>query len=140
MKFLIAVVFLFSFAAFADDVSECREIIRKKHAYIEEIERCQGVLLRHSIEKFNNFSETRAPAIDCQEAKDNSGLVNSCRNVGIDKVKEQARTLGLKVRDQDVYACDVDNNWISDYVWFCAETPKGEIRKLTQKPLFKDCF
>lgn len=124
------------------DVAECR---RKMHTqrsrmYIEEVERCQSLLLRESIENFNNFADRREPVTDCAEARDHVSLVNTCRRVGVNKVKEQGRAWGFNLRDQDVYACDVDSGWVSSYVWFCANTPRGEIRKLTQKPIFQDCF
>lgn len=154
MKTLVATfIFLLSFAAMAEAlnggggsrVEECR---RKMHSnqrsrlYIEDMEYCQNLLMRDSLEKFNSFSEQRAPAVDCEEAKDASSLVNACRAVGIQKVKAEARAKGITIRDQDVYVCEVDNShWIfSNYVWFCADTPRGKLQHMTQKPRFQSCF
>lgn len=153
MKLLILVLVLSSFSAFAEEddslnsssqekrVAECRQILHtKRNVYIEEMERCQGLLLRHSIEQFNRFADRREPVVDCQEAQDNRSLVRACRSHGVEKVKRQGSSWGFNIRDQDVYACDVDSGIFTSYVWFCANTPRGEIRTLTQKPLWQDCF
>lgn len=127
----------------ADQASECRQLMHtKRRIYVEEMERCQGVLLHDSLEKFNRFAERREPVVDCQEARENPGIVKACRTAGVAKVKAQGQAWGFTIRDQDVYACDVDNShWVtSNYVWFCANSPRGEIRQLTQKPLWGDCF
>jgi hypothetical protein len=151
MKYLLVLVsFVFVMPVFAealggkvDRVAECR---RKMHSrtnmYIEDVEYCRNLLMRESVEKFNEFAQQRGPVVDCQEAKENPDLVNDCRAVGVHKVKEQAKAWGITVANEDVYACDVDNShWVfSNYVWFCADTPRGKISQMTQKPKFRDCF
>lgn len=70
-------------------------------------------------------------------------LIESCRQVGEQKILDQAKYLNLKVDKKDIKVCGVDNsNAIAKYVWFCATTTGGEekITKLTQKPLFGKCF
>lgn len=143
---LIATLVLFSFAALAeairnpDQAAECRQLMHtKRRIYVEEMERCQGVLLRDSLEKFNNFSTRPEPSPDCEEAKDSQGLVNACREVGAKKVIDQGKAWGLTIRPQDVYVCDVDDNWVFDYVWYCANTPKGKISRMVQKAGFGAC-
>jgi hypothetical protein len=71
-------------------------------------------------------------------------LVKACQKVGTEKVVSQAKEYGLKVNPGDVRECGVDNRPLNPtkYVWFCAITTGDEetISKLTQKPLFGDCF
>ncbi|MES2525641.1 MAG: hypothetical protein V4598_01085 [Bdellovibrionota bacterium] len=149
MKYYLALLSLiFVLPVFAEEPSEdrvqrCRMMRNSKaRMYVEDLEYCQGVMMRDSLNEFNAFLERRGPVVDCQEAKQNPDLVNACRAVGITKVKAQARAWGSTVRDQDVYACDVDNShWIMpNYVWFCADTPKGKVQQITQKPLIGSCF
>lgn len=149
MKYYLAsIFFLVAHSGFAEDLtSERAEKCRlqrnsKAPRYIEDIKYCSDLLLRESIQGFNAFADERTPAVDCQEAKENPKLVNECRAVGIKKVKLQAKSWGINVRDRDIYACDVDDRFLnpSKYVWYCADTPKGRISQLTQKPLLKDCF
>ncbi len=148
MKFSLALlVLLFVLPVFGEahsdqEVERCRaQRNSKARIYIEEMEHCSGVLMRESIKSFNEFVERRGPVVDCQEAKENPKLISECRSVGIQKVKAQARSWDLTIRDQDVYACDVDDSgWVSEYVWFCADTRKGKIQMLTQKSVFQKCF
>lgn len=149
MKYCLILISLFlALPVFAEDLKidraqKCRmQRYSKAPMYIEDMEYCSNLLLSESLKEFNLFAEKRAPAVDCQEAKENPKLVNDCRAVGIKKVKMQAKALGVTVRDQDVYACDVDDRFYNPwkYVWYCADTPRGKISQLTQKPLFKDCF
>lgn len=147
MKFLMAlIVTLFSVSVFAEAIShsdqaaECRQLMHtKRRIYVEEMERCQGVILRDSLEQFNNFATRPAPSPDCEEAKDSQGLVKACREVGVQKVIAQGKAWGLTIRPQDVYVCDVDDNWVWDYVWYCANTPKGKIQRMVQKAGFGAC-
>lgn len=72
-------------------------------------------------------------------------LIQACQKAGIEKVVSQAEDIGLRVNSKDVKECGVDNrplNVLAKYVWFCATTTGGEkeIKVITQKPLFKDCF
>lgn len=72
-------------------------------------------------------------------------LVNACRKVGFSKVVAQAEAYGLTVRTEEIIECGVDNrplNILAKYVWFCATTTGGEkeIKVITQKTAFKDCF
>lgn len=146
--FLILVSLIYTFPTFAKDlkserVEKCRmQRNSKAQMYIEELEYCSNLLLNESLKEFSLFAEKRAPAVDCEEAKDHEKLVKDCRAVGIKKVKMQAKALGVTIRDQDVYACDVDDRFYnpSKYVTYCADTPRGKISQLTQKPLFKDCL
>jgi hypothetical protein len=148
-SFFVFILIAMSLPVFAealqgvDRTEKCRAMMHsKRNMYIEDVEYCQGVMMKDSVEKFNAFTEGHGPSVDCPEAKENSGLVDACRAVGIHKVIEQGKAYGVKISKQDVYACDVDNShWIfSNYVWFCAYSPKGEIRQLTQKPRFGNCF
>lgn len=126
MKYLLAIIsILFVLPALAESLSPGR-----------------AADVKEAIGRFNEFGESQGPVVDCQEAVENPDLVNDCRVVGIQKVKQQARAWGYTIRDTDVYACDVDNShWVfSNYVWFCADTPKGKISKMTQKPRFRACF
>ncbi len=149
MKYTLALLsLLFAVSAFADAVSDervqrCRMMRNSKaRMYVEDIEYCQGVMMRDSLNEFNAFVERRGPVVDCQEAKANPDLVNACRSVGVQKVKAQGTAWGITIRDQDVYACDVDNShWVMpNYVWFCADTPKGKVSQITQKPMIGKCF
>ena len=148
MKLLLVLLSLiFSLSVFAEAISradqaaECRQLMRtKRRIYVEEMERCQNIILAHNLEKFNDFSTRPEPSPDCEEAKDSPALVSACREVGVKKVIEQGKAWGLTIRPQDVYVCDVDDNWIFDYVWYCANTPKGKIQQMTQKQVLKDCF
>lgn len=72
-------------------------------------------------------------------------LIKSCQKVGTEKVIDQAKSYGLKIDLKSIKECGVDNrplNIIAKYVWFCGTTAGGEkeVRVLTQKPIFKDCF
>ncbi|MCM2350559.1 MAG: hypothetical protein NDI69_11110 [Bacteriovoracaceae bacterium] len=72
-------------------------------------------------------------------------LVKACQKVGIEKVTAQAEAYDLTVRTEEIKECGVDNrplNFLAKYVWFCATTTGGEkeIKVITQKPAFKDCF
>ena len=72
-------------------------------------------------------------------------LIKACEKVGVQKVVDQAEAFGLKVNESEVKECGVDNrplNFLAKYVWFCADTTGGEkeIKVLTQKPTFRDCF
>lgn len=79
---------------------------------------------------------------DCPEAQDYKSLVKECRKVGVKKVLAQAKSFGVYVNPKDVKVCEVDARILSlsKYVWFCAETSKGRINQMTQKPLFDKCF
>lgn len=79
---------------------------------------------------------------DCPEAQDHKKLVKQCRKVGVKKVVEQGKSLGVKIKPEDVKVCDVDSRMLSlsSYVWFCAETSQGRITQMTQKSLFSECF
>lgn len=149
MKYcLMLLCLLFALPVFADALlddraQKCRRQLHSKaNLYIEDREYCMNLLMRDSIEKFNEFAEQRGPVVDCQEAKESPALVNACRAVGIAKVKRQAREWGVTLRDQDIYACDVDDRFYNPfkYVSFCADTRKGKVQVLTQKPVFRDCF
>lgn len=79
---------------------------------------------------------------DCPEAKDHESLIKACRKVGVKKVLSEAKFLKVNVKKEDIKVCDVDARFfsVSKYVWYCANTSKGKITMLTQKPLFGDCF
>ena len=147
--FLFLIFFSLSVFAITEEesrehqISECRR--QRQHPgrmYIEDVERCQNLLLRDSLERFNKFADQRAPAVDCPEARHAPALVSACRSAGVRKVKLQATSFGVSIQDKDIYACEVDNShWVfSNYVWFCADTPRGKISQMTQKPLGGDCF
>lgn len=124
-----------------DRAARCRRQMHSKaRMYVEDMEYCQNIIVRESIEKFNNFLTRPEPSPDCPEASESQGLVKACRAVGVQKVKAQGRAWGYEIRDQDVYVCDVDDNWVFDYVWYCANTPKGKIQQMTQKRVLDDCF
>ncbi len=72
-----------------------------------------------------------------------SSLIESCREVGTQKVITQAEVLGHKVDATDVNECGIDNRPLSiaKYVWFCAKVSgENDIKVITQKPIFGKCF
>lgn len=79
---------------------------------------------------------------DCPEAKEHEKLVKACEEVGHKKVQAEAKHIGIYIQESMIKVCEVDARIFSlaDYVWFCADTPKGRISKMVQKPLFKECF
>lgn len=92
----------------------------------------------NALDDFSNVQKLQ----DCPEAKDNERLIKQCRAMGVQKVLSQAKSFGISIKAEDVKVCDIDARFLSlaKYVWFCADSPKGQITKIVQKPLFGDCF
>lgn len=120
-RVIIFLICSLSFSALAND----RELVGEVTNILDGITRSSGL-----------------PVQNCPEANDHKELIRACRALGVAKILSQARSFGVTLRPSDVKVCEIDIGFLSYYkhVWFCANTPRGIIHQMTQKPFMRECF